>query len=183
MYVGQAVYPLTAPPRLGVVIAIEQEPIDDTDRLLAAERHDRVGRLWLVNEIYPVAATPPGEDESPMVAPGDHAAPAFEGSAIPLLSDPFVALETTWSHSDCVSDPYDLSDHGAFDGDSRIEVDFAFRAQRAVVLIRTSAGLCSGTLLDSDYVLTAAHCLVDDSYDDVAVGSIDVCSYGNLFEQ
>ncbi len=106
----------------------------------------------------------------------DEGAMASHGDTIRLL---------TWSHTDCDSDSE--RDMSAWDTDDRDRTpDPMSAAHRRNLLIEAEgmeSKLCTAVLVDSDTVLTAAHCVVEGGsifgwnlYDE---GEIEVCSYGN----
>ncbi len=84
----------------------------------------------------------------------------------------------TWTTTQCDSDPvYELLQTTA---DPLWQISGALNEQQQkIVLVWSANGMCSGTLVDEDHVLTAAHC-VATGFGPLAATQVDVCTLENM---
>ncbi len=99
-----------------------------------------------------------------------------------------VLAERTWYTRDCDGGFPPKSQHSIWDNEDRVATSYGFRAQRANVYIELKAlvngqsvwgGQCSGTMVADDYLVTAAHCLIDQNGNLPHPEFIVVCARGN----
>ncbi len=182
-YDGQATF--SSSPTFGgerTFVVPEPEPLDPLDQLMKMRRVDRDGRVWVVDSVDHEAwrnalATHPDEDE------GDDA------DLLPLRSVPMEApfepgelvrwTPASWTHSDCVPGGGLLTPNELhlWEGESRNEIHSGHTArQQTAVRVRVNgSNVCSAVILRQDQVLTAAHCVSDDSNNPIDVNTVDVC--------
>ncbi len=174
-YVGQAWFHEPMEPLEGVWSTTPEYLLTgfDTDLeeylgLGTQTRVDQYGRLWVVNDIDIEAAERAiAAYDAEIEARFGWVEPGIERpSGIEYPSDAgarlYSTLDSTQVHSDC-------------EGDSRAEYSISSAAtwnevpnpmtprQETEVLIWGPNGACSGTMVDSLWVLTAAHCIADSS--------------------
>jgi len=140
---------------------------------MGVEREDFQGRLW---RPLSVSATDPVDDE-PVARPID--------SPIAAHEDPAVAPGDTegevhhwqplssWSFKDCDGDD-GVDDSFIWGSDDRIKITNPNGRQKTAVYIETTDWQCSGVLLRSMWVLTAAHCIMDSTGNLFGAPNIDV---------
>lgn len=85
----------------------------------------------------------------------------------------------SWSVEECDSAG---NEDWVWNSDSRTWVNSPMdnREEKAVVIVRNGSPMCSGVMVDSDSVLTAAHCLWTSGGSAISVGQLGVCSRENL---
>lgn len=180
-YDGQARFshaPTFGAPRTFVVP--EPEPHDPLDQLMQMRRVDREGRVWVVDavdeEAWALARAPhPAEvegDEPTDVSP-------LRTPEAPLVPGTVVTWQpASWTHSDCEPGGWPNGNElHVWEGDSRNEITSGHTArQQTAVTIRVNGAVrCSGVILLQDEVLTAAHCVSDDSNNPIDVNDVQVC--------
>lgn len=168
-YVGQAEFS-EAPLPVGPSVTVGIQPgvaagLDVYDQLLLSTEVDEYGRLWVVSSVDEdmldallVAAEPDDADDVDSDPSRDDS--LFTDD----LSDTLVYQEPlTWFGTDCDSDGWNES--WLWDAESRSPASNPMTAEEdKTVFIAWSEGLlCSGVLVDDRTVLTAGHCLYDDS--------------------
>ena len=83
-----------------------------------------------------------------------------------------------WYIDDCDGDGD--NDTYIWDSDSRSKVDEPMTIrQKKVVLIDGPGWTCSGTMVDDEWLLTAAHCVTTSSGTQYSASNFDVCTRGN----
>ncbi len=96
-------------------------------------------------------------------------------------NEPYVgwAYDTplTWAANDCGA-----QDEWVWNSESRTWVNSPMdnREEKAVLILLNGGTWCSGVMVDSDSVLTAAHCLWNSSGNAINVANLGVCSHENL---
>ena len=155
--------------------------------ILGSERIDELGRLWIAVEVDRDAA-------KEMFTAYDQAVEETVGLEDASLLDPNLpeyveeneSMFTksmqemlTWFLSDC--DGNGGLDRFRWDSDDRVEsANLMNVRQRKVMRIQIgNNGLCSGTMVDDEWLLTAAHCVTDDFGNNLNLSDFVVCTYGN----
>lgn len=157
------------------------------DDILGSERIDELGRLWIAVEVDRGAA-------KEMFSAYDQAVEETVGLEDAKLLDPSIpeyveksesmltrGMEEplTWFTSDCDGDGG--IDRFRWDSDDRLEsANLLNTRQRKVMRIQIgNGGLCSGTMVDDEWLLTAAHCVTDANGYNRNLNDFVVCTYGN----
>ncbi|MCB9717103.1 MAG: trypsin-like peptidase domain-containing protein [Myxococcales bacterium] len=182
-YDGQARF--SNEPRFGgerTFVVPEEQAEDPLDQLLAMRRVDREGRVWVVDGVDEESwARARADARHPDEHEGDEPDPsaAFTTPEAPLEPGTVVTWQpASWTHLDCIPggglNPNELH---LWEGESRDEIFSGHTArQQTAVKVRVNGSVvCSGVILRQDQVLTAAHCVSDDSNNPIAVGTVDVC--------
>ena len=190
-YQGQAEFVLE--PKAYAAREFEDEPekllspefwIDD---ILGSERIDDLGRLWIAVDIDRDAAKMMFEEYEQAVARtvGLEEAALLDPN-IPeyveeseFKSTRGVEEQLTWYTSDCDGNGED--DRFRWDSDDRVESANPLNTrQKKVMRIQIgNGGLCSGTMVDDQWLLTAAHCVTDANGNNLSLSSFAVCTHGN----
>ncbi len=180
-YDGQARFssaPTFGAPRTFVVP--EDEPSDPLEQIMQMRRVDRDGRVWVVDEIDEEAWAQVNQ-RHPAEAEGDEPDQSLPLRTMeePLQPGTVVTWQpASWTHSDCIAggglNPNELH---VWEGDSRntIVSGHTARQQTAVTIRVNGAVTCSGVIIHQDEVLTAAHCVSDDSNNPIDVNTVQVC--------
>lgn len=153
----------------------------DEERIWDSERIDADGYRWVVS------AVDMGAVQSATRAYDDlwAAEESFNQEAVDEVQDlPALYRPLGWSETDCDADS--LDDNFVYDTDDRAPHPDPMQArQRGVVLLlmnnqANGAGVCSGTIVDGNTILTAAHCFWEDDNTVVwGASATVVCTRGN----
>lgn len=160
----------------------EEEPLDPLDQLMQMRRVDRQGRVWVVDSVDEEAwAAARAEARRPEENEGDEpeATLPLRTPEEPLPPGSVVTWQpASWTHLDCIPggglNPNELH---LWEGESRDEIFSGHTArQQTAVRVRVNGSIvCSAVILRQDQVLTAAHCVSDDSNNPINVNTVDVC--------
>ena len=153
------------------------------ERLEDLRRVDRQGRIWSVEAIDEdawLAAMQP-DDESDWVAPSLDEPIAEDDDLAPGTVVRWKPM--SWDHRDCVAGSggvFSPNEGHFWDGDGRDAKSSSWasrtdRQKSAVFIQSNGTQICSGVMVRSDQVLTAAHCVSDDNNNRVSTASITVC--------
>ncbi len=155
------------------------EPVEQSpeDRLLEHRRLDARGRWWKIVDVDHEAwaratATAPEEleDDRPEAAPLRHVEDDLEpGTGVTWK-------QTSWQHSSCVpGGGLNPNEAHFWNGDGRYApANLTARQKTAVQIRRFGSPACSGVILRSREVLTAAHCVSDDNNNPLPLSQISV---------
>lgn len=154
------------------------------DSILGAIRDDEYGGLWEATDIDLV-----GFEERMANYVLDHAEATFDGDldaqssidpvwvwreAQSYLWEPFA-----WSTETCSGWTYKLWDS---DDDRTVATSLTTRQKMvAMVWLETTAGACTGTWISETWVMTAAHCMFNDSGNLRPLSNISICTEGNFY--
>lgn len=185
-YAGQADF--SNEPQQGgerTFVVREEVPQTAEDKLLDTVRVDIRGRRWTVVDVDHdawAAVRAPAPEENEGDEPPD---------TLPLraaVDEPAVGTEITWkpmgwTHSSCIpGGGINPNEAHFWDGDSRHEKPNPIGRQKTAVTVRVNgSAVCSGVILRSREVLTAAHCVSDDSNNHLPVGTVSVAR-NDIFE-
>lgn len=188
-YLGQARHAYVAEP-VGPQW-IEKAPgkrrIDARAQILGARRVDDLGRQWIAVDVDldELAHIEQKYDERfAGRLPESELAGRGGAADVVEVDQPAEAYEWTptgWTHPTCSGITYDI-----FDTDDREQKSSLTDRQKTGVFIQADlggnlVGNCSGVLLDTRHVLTAAHCVSDLNGNVLATSKLTVCTMGNAY--
>lgn len=155
------------------------------ERMFDVIRVDRLGRAWRI-----VAVDERATEARLLAFTSEHeetAARSLDELKVPLQPSPLDVEEAgqtvtwqpqSWVHENCLGPPIEMENH-TWEGEGRTPIGLSHsRQERAAIRVFGPAGTCTGTLIDNDEVLTAAHCVVDCSNNAVPFTSVTVCLDG-----
>lgn len=186
-YDGQARFSTTHERRGPRPVILQPDPLrlPRADRLRGAVEVDALGRRWIATDID-------ASDVQQRIDEYDELVDATIGrepiasraeeseAALDLDTDagPAIVVPLTWYTSNCDGDS--ATEIFRWDTDTREESSNPMTIrQKKVVLIVTPNGTGSGTMVDDQWVLTAAHVVSNSSGSLISVSSIDVYTLGN----
>lgn len=182
-YQGQAAFAAVPVPARAKLVMDAPQLRDRRSKVQGTVSIDEYGRRWMVEDLDDQAIDMTvgqyGEEVRQLF--GDEAdvappAPPAQSSTEPpqeILWKPLA-----WNLSDCDGDGKD--NIFAWDTDDRIVFGATLNdRQKKVLLLASAVGSCSGTMVDDEWLLTAAHCVTDSNGNAVSLSSIDACTYGN----
>lgn len=169
-YEGQARFSTNPPPSGGLVYHEVQAEVSEAPvaKLARGRRIDAAGRIWRVVSIDEGAWSSlrsPDAVELENDLPVNAAPRPLEPELPPGTVVPWMPLSWT-AHTNCVGSLFSSREVHLWDGESRVSKtsNFTERQKTALWLINTeTSDVCSGVLLRSTEVLTAAHCVSDGS--------------------
>ena len=145
---------------------------------------DGLGRRWILNGVDTdeFLRMKREQDQADLFEPGRRDVHRNDVATPPDPDDDTSFLvPLSWETMFCGQDDpteHDLTDYS---GDPFETVDPPMNdRQRKIVWFDAIDGQCSGTMVDDRWILSAAHCLADGSGNPQPVGSIRVCTLGNL---
>ena len=166
-----------------VLTGLEYDP-DGYLGVGTAERSDRYGRRWVLEAVDVDAARA-------IVEADEKAAAAWNGEEAGVEPNPGVELNpdggtehtvlpTSWDVVTCSGTNrfYDHSGNGDMTQANPVPMN---ERQRKIVLIWGSES-CTGTMIDANTLLTAAHCVTNSSGVDYPASTFTVCTMENLDE-
>jgi hypothetical protein len=151
-------------------------PEEQLARLRRLDAHGRIWRVASIDAARWAKLRAPEEAELEDERPADRAAPRPLEPELPVGTVvPWKPM--SWSHANCEGSALEKEVH-LWEGESRVaKIGALTDRQSAAVQITngSSNSLCSGVLLSQDEVLTAAHCVSDDSNSRVPPSTVSVC--------
>lgn len=185
-YAGQARHSLE--PRFGGTrywTSQAQAPVSAADQVFQMRRVDRLGRIWKVDAIDEAAWARVNRPDPAEVAADARSRWARTPRVLDAEPPPGTVvpwLPMAWDHQSCVAGGgfFQPNEAHFWDGDGRNQIFSGHNArQSTAVMVRnttaTGVSVCSGVILKQKQVLTAAHCVSDNSNNPVPVGQVQVC--------
>lgn len=184
-YAGQARYAHKPEPVSGPRVWEVPEPKKESpeDLVRAMKRIDYLGRIWKVEEIDHEAWKKVIEEANKSSEESEGEPGAKEREHEPDW-EPGTKVEwwpQSWTHSNCDGRPNPRRETHLWEGESRSRVTGTFNNQEASVVRVTNTmstgqeSTCTGTILGQRQILTAAHCVSDNSNNPVPTGQVRVC--------
>jgi hypothetical protein len=151
-----------------------------------ATRTDLYGRRWVLDSVDHAAAEASVEAYNAEVEaqfgvaePGAESNPGIEYN--PDGGTVHIGTLQSWTTIWCAGEEHFI-DHSSDDFSKSNTIPLNDRQRKIVFIIIDDVGICTGTMVDSNTVLTAAHCLTTDSGTQFAESKFTVCSMENLDE-
>lgn len=143
---------------------------------------DKYGRRWVVAGVDQEAVAARVADYDRRVAETEGLEPGLSAEASPPSAEEPAGWALWrpfgWVTDDCNNDGDD--DLFRYDADDRSVVSNPMTdRQKKVLLLSTPVGTCSGTMVDTEWLLTAAHCVTDSNGNAYNANTFDACTLGN----
>ncbi len=193
-YDGQAVYSDESVPYPSVISFTEPDFVltgaaFDADAYFGvgvAHRTDNYGRRWVLDYVDADLAQSVHDENDAANALSMGEEPGVEAN-LGIEYNPDAGAERlvtlrSWSTVDCGAEIGTYFDHSGNGAMTLATVSPMNDRQRKTLIIFGDGYGCSGTMVDSDTLLTAAHCITDGNGDDLPFSSFTVCSMENLDE-
>ncbi len=156
-----------------------------TGDLMETRYIDEQGRSWVSDQVYPQLVEQRMRDYDALVDQTngledleDIGDDPTEGEGEPGEWELFSPATTTWVKSACQSPS--VIDTWVWTTDDRVPVFTPMsRRQRKVLSLTTPRGVCSGTMVAGNWLLTATHCLSDTTGAPFQPRETTACTYGN----
>lgn len=183
-YDGQARFDAAPEPMGAGWVNLAKAARTPREQMLGSVTIDALGRRWVAESVDDAAlADALAAYDREVVArfgpePGPPPGAATPPPRAPRENDWTYWVPTAWNEVDCNGDGDD--DTFLWDSDGRAESANPMndRQDNAVYVIISGVGTCTGTMVDDEWVLTAAHC-VSPSGTAVSPSAITACTLGN----
>lgn len=173
------------------------------EQLRGTRRVDRYGRVWVLDTVDEETVAEAVQAYEDAVAIEEFAGSQEEWDAYLANGEPVIPApssypertgweylrDTVWHSGDCSDLVYDVWDDddrfapSSLNGENRAAALHFVNSDNVSLGLSAGAGSCSATLVDSDTILTAAHCICHESLDDPScapdVSEYEVCTGGN----